>query len=199
GKRMKTMRSRSLGVHSSLQGGSDMKVRTRLFQLLVVIVPLSLAGCLPMILPKPAEPSSKPEPPANPANLDKYFQPKQGNHPAEVEMTDIGSWEFMNWQPGQFSVLGTYVDGVQKAVNRTFLVSRDGDVWVIEATHIDDRGQKTVTQTAASGFQPGTKAKPNVKWMKTQDKDGKVTKLDNALGLAIANAALSAGSGPTMT
>ncbi len=168
-----------------------MKVFGMIFKLFVVVVPLSLAGCLSLLMPKPAEPAS------NPANLDKYFQAKQGNHPAGTSIMDQSSWQSRNWQPGQFIVTGSIVDGKQKFVSRMLLVSHDGDVWVIETSTIDDKGEKNVGQIAASGYEEammGDKTKINYKWVKMMDKDGKVTKMDDPLGLAVANAALSMGS-----
>jgi hypothetical protein len=83
------------------------------------------------------------------------------------------------WKEGQYVVTGTTVKGKHDSVSTTLLVRKEGGGWVIETINIDKKGAETASQMLLSGFDQalvsGDASTIDLVWMKTLDKDGKVS------------------------
>jgi hypothetical protein len=111
---------------------------------------------------------------AAPAKLDSYWAAKGASYPASGQFTKPAAWA-----PGQYVVTGTTVKGKRDSVSTTLLVRREEKGWVIETISLDKNGKESVGQMCLAGFDEamatGDPSKIDLVWMKTLDKDGKVS------------------------
>ncbi len=108
------------------------------------------------------------------AAIDSYWKPGVASYSAAGQFSKP-----MPWAPGQYVVVGNTTSGKHDSVSTSLLVSHEKDAWVIETVSIDKKGQQTVGQMMLAGMDQamatGDTSKIELVWMKTMDKDGKVT------------------------
>jgi len=109
--------------------------------------------------------------------LEKYWASKGKSYPAS-NLTGKPK----AWAPGQYVLLGVSSNGKPQSVSRSLLVGKEGSAWIIENWSIDKDGKETVGQTCIDGYDKAMSAGDasgiEIVWMKTMDKDGKVTKIE---------------------
>jgi hypothetical protein len=110
-------------------------------------------------------------------SLDSYWTDKGASYPASGTFAKPAAWT-----PGQYVTIGTIVKGKKDAVTTTLLVRKEEGSWVIENSAIDKKGKQSVSQMCLKGFDEamatGDTSKIELVWMKSLDKDGKVSVIE---------------------
>jgi hypothetical protein len=126
------------------------------------------ALCLfaPLVLAAPAAKS-----------LDSYWADSGKSFPAAGQFSKPQAWA-----PGQYVVTGTTVKGKRDSVATTLVVRKEEGGWVIESVGVDKKGKESVSQMLLAGFDTamttGDASKIELVWMKTLDKDGKISVIE---------------------
>ena len=116
-------------------------------------------------------------------SLDSYWKESGKSFPAAGVFTRPQAWA-----PGQYVVLGNYSNGKRDSVSMSILVRQEAGGWVMESRSIDKKGAETVMQMLLAGFDQamaaGDASKVDLRWIKTLDKDGKISVMEGPqLGL----------------
>jgi hypothetical protein len=110
-------------------------------------------------------------------SLDSYWADKGTAYPASGTFSKPAAWT-----PGQYVTIGTTIKGKKDSVTTTLLVRKEEGAWVIENAGIDKKGKESISQTCLKGFDEamatGDTSKIELVWMKTMDKNGKVSLIE---------------------
>jgi hypothetical protein len=110
-------------------------------------------------------------------SLDSYWVDKGVAYPASGTFAKPAAWT-----PGQYVTIGTTVKGKKDSVTTSLLVRKEEGGWVIENSGIDKKGKESVSQMLLKGFDEamatGDASKIELVWVKSMDKDGKVSVIE---------------------
>jgi len=112
-------------------------------------------------------------------SLDSYWTSTGKSYPAAAQFSGP-----MPWAAGQYVVIGSTSNKTRAAVSRTLLVRQEQGGWVIETSTTSAKSPPKITQMLVTGFDQavatGDVSGLDLVWIKTLDKNGKVTTMQGA-------------------